>query len=40
LLLGTGYVIIARLHLHPLWVLAGSSAVVIAASVEAVRSWR
>jgi hypothetical protein len=40
LLLGAGYVIIARLHLHPLWVLAGSSAVVIAASVEAVRSWR
>ena len=40
LLLGTGYVIIGRLHLHPLGVLVGVSAVVVAAMVEAVRSWR
>lgn len=40
LLLAAGYVIIARLHLHPLGVLVGTSAVVIAAMVEAVRSWR
>jgi hypothetical protein len=40
LLLVTGYVIIGRLHLHPLGVLVGVSAVVIAAMVEAVRSWR
>lgn len=40
LLLAAGYVIIARLHLHPLGVLVGASAVVIAAMVEAVRSWR
>ena len=40
LLLGAGYVIIGRLHLHPLGVLVGVSAVVVAAMVEAVRSWR
>jgi ATP synthase I chain len=40
LLLGAGYVIIARLHLHPLGVLVGVSAVVVAAMMEAVRSWR
>lgn len=40
LLLAAGYVIIARLRLHPLGVLVGASAVVIAAMVEAVRSWR
>ena len=40
LLLATGYVIIARLHLHPLGVLVGVSAVVVAATVEAARSWR
>ena len=40
LLLLAGYVIIGRLHLHPLGVLVGVSAVVIAATVEAVRSWR
>jgi hypothetical protein len=40
LLLVTGYVIIGRLHLHPLGVLVGVSAVVVAAMVEAVRSWR
>lgn len=40
LLLGAGYVIIARLRLHPLGVLLGVSAVVIAAMVEAVRAWR
>jgi hypothetical protein len=40
LLLGGGYVIIGRLHLHPLGVLVGVSAVVVAAMVEAVRSWR
>ena len=40
LLLAAGYVIIARLHLHPLGVLVGVSAVFIAAMVEAVRSWR
>jgi hypothetical protein len=40
LLLAVGYVIIARLHLHPLGVLVGVSAVVIAAMVEAARAWR
>ena len=40
LLLAAGYVIIGRLHLHPLGVLVGVSAVVVAAMVEAVRSWR
>ena len=40
LLLGAGYVIIGRLHLHPLGVLVGVSAVVLAAMVEAARSWR
>jgi hypothetical protein len=40
LLLLAGYVMIGRLHLHPLGVLVGVSAVVIAAMVEAVRSWR
>ena len=40
LLLLAGYVIIARLRLHPLGVLLGVSAVVVAAMVEAVRSWR
>ena len=40
LLLGAGYVIIGRLHLHPLGVVVGVSAVVVAAMVEAVRSWR
>ncbi len=40
LLLAAGYVIIARLHLHPLGVLVGVSAVVIAATVEAARAWR
>lgn len=40
LLLGAGYVIIGRLHLHPLGVLVGVSAVVVAAMAEAVRSWR
>ena len=40
LLLGAGYVIIGRLHLHPLGVLVGVSAAVVAAMVEAVRSWR
>jgi len=40
LLLVAGYVIIARLRLHPLGVLMGASAVVIAAMVEAVRTWR
>jgi hypothetical protein len=40
LLLATGYVIIGRLHLHPLGVIVGVSAVVVAAMVEAVRSWR
>jgi hypothetical protein len=40
LLLVAGYVIIARLRLHPLGVLLGVSAVVVAAMVEAVRSWR
>jgi hypothetical protein len=40
LLLLAGYVIIARLRLHPLGVLLGVSAVVVAAMVEAVRAWR
>ena len=40
LLLGAGYVIIGRLHLHPLGVLVGVSAVVVAAMVETARSWR
>lgn len=40
LLLGVGYVIIGRLRLHPLGVLTGVSAVVIAAMVEAVRTRR
>jgi hypothetical protein len=40
LLLVAAYVIIGRLHLHPLGVLVGVSAVVVAAMVEAVRSWR
>jgi hypothetical protein len=40
LLLGAGYVIIGRLRLHPLGVLVGVSAVVVAAMIEAVRSWR
>jgi hypothetical protein len=40
LLLLAGYVIIARLRLHPVGVLLGASAVVVAAMVEAVRSWR
>ena len=40
LLLIAGYVIIARLRLHPLGVLMGVSAVVVAAMVEAVRSRR
>jgi hypothetical protein len=40
LLLGAGYVIIARLHLHPLGVLVGVSAAIVAAMIEAVRSWR
>jgi hypothetical protein len=40
LLLGAGYVIIGRLHLHPLGVLVGVSAVVVAAMAEAARSWR
>ena len=40
LLLLAGYVIIARLRLHPIGVLLGASAVVVAAMVEAVRSWR
>jgi len=40
LLLGAGYVMIGRLHLHPLGVLVGVSAVVVAAMLEAVRSWR
>ena len=40
LLLVAGYVIIGRLHLHPLGVLVGVSAVVIAAMLEAVRSRR
>lgn len=40
LLLGAGYVIIGRLHLHPLGVLVGVSAVVAAATMEAVRSRR
>ena len=40
LLLAVGYVIIARLRLHPVGVLVGASAVVIAAMVEAVRSRR
>jgi len=40
LLLGAGYVIIGRLRLHPLGVLVGVSAAVVAAMVEAVRSWR
>ncbi len=40
LLLGAGYVIIGRLHLHPLGVLVGVSAVVVAAMMETARSWR
>ncbi len=40
LLLLAGYVIIGRLRLHPIGVLLGASAVVVAAMVEAVRSWR
>lgn len=40
LLLAAGYVIIARLRLHPVGVLLGVSAVVIAAMVEAARAWR
>ncbi len=40
LLLAAAYVIIGRLHLHPLGVLVGVSAVVVAALAEAVRSWR
>ncbi|WP_396625161.1 ATP synthase subunit I [Luteitalea sp.] len=40
LLLAAGYVIIGRLHLHPLGVLVGVSAVVVAAMAEAVRAWR
>lgn len=40
LLLLAGYVMIGRLHLHPLGVLVGVSAVVVAAMLEAVRSWR
>ena len=40
LLLGVGYVIIGRLRLHPLGVLTGVSAVVVAAMVEAVRTRR
>ncbi len=40
LLLLAGYVMIGRLHLHPLGVLVGVSAVVVAAMVEAVRSSR
>lgn len=40
LLLAAGYVIIGRLHLPPLGVLVGVSAVVVAAMAEAVRSWR
>lgn len=40
LLLGAGYVIIGRLHLHPLGVLVGVSAVVAAATMEAVRTRR
>ena len=40
LLLAVGYVIIARLRLHPVGVLVGVSAVVVAAMVESVRSWR
>lgn len=40
LLLLAGYVIIVRLRLHPLGVLAGASAVTIAAMVEAVRASR
>lgn len=40
LLVGVGYVIIGRLRLHPLGVLMGVSAVVIAAMVEAVRTRR
>ncbi len=40
LLLLAGYVMIGRLHLHPLGVLVGVSAVVVAAMVEAIRSWR
>jgi hypothetical protein len=40
LLLAVGYVIIGRLRLHPLGVLTGVSAVVVAAMVEAVRSRR
>ena len=31
------YVMIARLHLHPLGLLAGASSVVVAASIEAIR---
>lgn len=40
LLLGAAYVIIGRLHLHPLGVLVGVSAVVVAAVAEAVRMRR
>jgi hypothetical protein len=40
LLLGAGYVIIGRLRLHPLGVLVGVSAVVVAAMIVAVRAWR
>ena len=40
LLLGAGYVIIGRLHLHPLGVLVGVSAVVAAATMEAIRTRR
>lgn len=40
LLLAAGYVMIGRLHLHPLGVLVGVSAVVAAATMEAVRTRR
>lgn len=40
LLVAAGYVIIGRLRLHPLGVLAGVSAVVVAVTAEAVRAWR
>ncbi len=40
LLLVAGYVTIARLRVHPIGVLTGVSAVVVAAMVEAVRARR
>jgi hypothetical protein len=40
LLLFLAYVMIARLRLHPIGLLIGASSVVVAAAIEAGRTWK